>query len=63
MSEKEGKLLTTMEEICGYTGRNKKIIKLWVERDNFPARKLDGRWTAHTTLVDRHLMLMIEKQA
>jgi hypothetical protein len=58
----EGRSLMTMQEICEYTKRNERTIKKQIARDNFPAIKIDGRWTSHTTLIDRHFMAQVEKQ-
>lgn len=49
---KASKILTTMSEIETYTGRPGKTIKQWVEKFNFPAAKIDGRWESNTDLID-----------
>jgi len=46
------KILITMDEIEDYTGRNRKLIKRWIAKDNFPAVKVDGRWQSSTALID-----------
>lgn len=48
-----GRTLNGMKEITDYVGRHKSVIRKWVEEDNFPAVKIDGRWEANTVLIDR----------
>lgn len=47
-----GKALVTMDEIVVYVGWHKNKIKEWIETENFPAVKLDGRWESNTALID-----------
>lgn len=49
---KNGVVLVGMDAITSYVGRSDKIIKNWAKTQNFPATKIDGRWTAHTDLID-----------
>ena len=53
MQEEMGKLLIGMDAIEDYTGRNKRTIRKWVEQNNFPAIKIDGRWESNTALIDQ----------
>lgn len=61
MAKQSEKILVTMEDIASYTGRNKKTILEWIDTMNFPAVKVNGRWTANTELIDSWHKLSIEK--
>ncbi len=58
---KTGPILVTLEEIAEYTGRNRKTIKKWVEEENFPAVKVDGRWESNRELIDEFQRQRIKK--
>lgn len=47
-----GRMLLSMDEIEDFTGRSRQIIRRWVEEENFPAVKVDGRWESSTDLID-----------
>ena len=53
MAKQSTKILVTMQEIVDYSGRNRKTIKNWIIKDNFPAILDNGRWTANTELIDK----------
>lgn len=58
------KAITTllgMKEIMDYTGRNRIIVMKWIENDNFPAVKVDGRWESDTDLIDEYRRRRIER--
>lgn len=44
--------LLSMDEIEAYVGRSRRTIKKWVDEENFPAVKIDGRWESNTGLID-----------
>lgn len=50
--EMMGRMLYGMDAIEDYVGRNKQTVRKWIERDNFPAVKVDGRWESNTLLID-----------
>lgn len=54
-------VLIGMKAIAQYTGRDRATIKKWVERDNFPAVLIDGRWESNTELIDRYRKERIAK--
>ena len=61
VAKQSEKILVTMEEIASYTGRNKRTILGWIDGQNFPATKVNGRWMAYTELIDSWHKHNIEK--
>lgn len=61
MLKKSTKMLIGMNEIAEYTGRNWAIVIKWIENDNFPAVKIDGRWESNTDLIDEYQRRRIER--
>lgn len=59
--KQSGKILVTLEEIAIYSGRSKNTILKWVDDDNFPATKVDGRWESNTELIDNWQRRRIER--
>lgn len=47
------KNLTGKKEIMTYTRRSWKTINVWINKEQFPAKKLDGVWESMTDLVDQ----------
>lgn len=37
--------------LCGHMGRGWDTIQKWIKEDNFPARKIDGRWESDMALI------------
>lgn len=53
-NKEQSRMLLSMDEIEAYTGRSRQTIRKWVEDDNFPAVKIDGRWESRTDLIDAY---------
>ena len=53
------KSLTGRKEIVSYTKRSWKLIRKWIENDNFPARNLGGQWESFGELIDEWKMKRI----
>lgn len=53
-------MLLGMKAIADYTGRDRATIMKWIEGENFPAAKVDGRWESHTELIDNYQRRRIE---
>lgn len=47
-----GRFLTGMKEICRYVSRSESTVINWIRDEDFPAKKIDGVWEAHTGKVD-----------
>lgn len=47
------KSLTGKKEITTYARRSWMTVHDWIQRDEFPARKLDGVWESMTDLIDK----------
>ena len=50
-----------MKEIAAYTGRDRATIMKWINDENFPAIKVDGRWESNTDLIDTYRQQRIER--
>lgn len=59
--KQSGKILVTLEEIATYSGRSKNTILKWVEENNFPAIKVDGRWESNADLIEDWQRRRLEK--
>lgn len=44
--------LSGKKEIMVYIRRGWPILRNWIERRSFPARKIDGVWESDTALID-----------
>ncbi len=53
------KPLNGKKEICRHTGRSWKLIRKWVDKDDFPADILGGRWESYEELIDEWKMRKI----
>lgn len=43
--------LVGRKEIVDFTGRSWAVIVKWIDHDNFPAKKQEGRWESDKTLI------------
>lgn len=43
--------LSTRKEICQAVGRSWKTVESWIQRYNFPALMIDGRWESDRALI------------
>lgn len=59
--KKSTNMLMGMKEIAEYTGRNRAVVIKWIENDNFPAIKIDGRWESNTDLIEEYHRHRIER--
>lgn len=59
--KQSGKILVTLEDIAIYSGRSKNTILKWVEEENFPASKVDGRWESNADLIEDWQRRRLEK--
>jgi hypothetical protein len=41
-----------MKEIAAYTRRSRQTIQTWIEKEEFPACKIDGIWESMKSLID-----------
>lgn len=48
----QGRFLTGMKDICRYVSRSESTVIGWIRDEDFPAKKIDGIWEAHTAMVD-----------
>lgn len=55
MQKREQTSLTGKKMIMAYVGRSWKIIMVWINERNFPARKIDGVWESDIDLIDKWL--------
>lgn len=53
-------ILIGRKEIATYTGRSWPTVRNWVEKHDFPARMLDGRWASKSDMIDLWLQERIE---
>jgi len=56
-----GKSLDTKAEICGYVRWGWKKIERFINKYNFPAKKIGGQWMSHTDLIDEWKKNFIKK--
>ena len=61
MTKKTTNTLLGMKEIAAYTGRDRATIMKWINDENFPAIKVDGRWESNTDLIDTYRQQRIER--
>jgi len=54
-------LLTGRKQIQDFVGRPWRIITSWVEKEGFPAAKIDGRWESDGELIRAWRRSKIEK--
>ncbi len=52
-----GKLLRNLEEILEYMGVSEDLFRKFHE-NGLPARKIDGRWFAHTDNIDEYFRFL-----
>ena len=45
------KVLSGMNEIQAYVKRDARVIRRWIKKKGFPAKKIDGRWESDTGMV------------
>lgn len=48
----QGRFLTGMKDICRYVSRSESTVIGWIRDEDFPAKKIDGVWEAHTGKID-----------
>lgn len=46
--------LVGIDAIVQFTGRPWNVIKKWIDEENFPAKKRDGRWESDEILITNH---------
>lgn len=54
-------MLLGMKAIADFTGRDRATIMKWIEKENFPAAKVDGRWESNTNLIEDYQRRRIER--
>lgn len=56
-------ILNGKKEISRYVGRSWSTIRKWIDRKDFPARKLDGIWEADAELIIQWRQRQIAERA
>lgn len=51
MQKRGQTILTGKKMIKAYMGRSWETILMWINKRNFPARKIDGVWESDTDLI------------
>lgn len=44
-------ILVGKKAICAFCGRSWQVVKGWIEREGFPAKKMEGVWESDKDLI------------
>lgn len=55
------RILSGKQAICNFVGRGWSTVERWITEENFPARKIDGKWESDIFLIDNWRRRQIKK--
>ena len=58
-----GKALTGRKQINVFVGRRWDVIRKWIDKKGFPAKKIDGIWESDSDLILAWRREQIEREA
>ena len=59
---KNDQRLSGTKEICQYCGRPWEVVLRWIQKNNFPASKIDGRYESLKYLIDQWFEVRITQK-
>jgi predicted DNA-binding transcriptional regulator AlpA len=59
--EKNNLRLSGLKEISAYAGREWPTVLQWINKNDFPAEKIGGRWESFKHLIDGWFLMKIRK--
>ena len=51
--KRKTKILDGMAQICAYVNRSEATVMNWIQREDFPATKVDGVWRSDPEEIDQ----------
>ena len=51
--KRKTKILNGMAQICAYVNRSEATVMNWIQREDFPATKVDGVWQSNPEEIDQ----------